>query len=168
MLEKSSPDARRDQSFARPAEAADPIAMARRDLNKALPRRFYKEASAGERDGGFVLILDGRAAKSPGGNRLALPCLAAARALADEWSAQGEWIDLASMPLTRIVNSASLHPLRPGLRRMSTRILQCAPGARTRRPFAAARGNGARWKRPHACFRPSMALEHERARVFAK
>ena len=80
--------------------------MARRDLNKALPRRFYKEASAGERDGGFVLILDGRAAKSPGGNRLALPCLAAARALADEWSAQGEWIDLASMPLTRIVNSA--------------------------------------------------------------
>jgi chaperone required for assembly of F1-ATPase len=106
MLEKSSPDARRDQSLARPAEAADPIAMARRDLNKALPRRFYKEASAGERDGGFVLILDGRAAKSPGGNRLALPCLAAARALADEWSVQGEWIDLASMPLTRIVNSA--------------------------------------------------------------
>jgi chaperone required for assembly of F1-ATPase len=106
MLEKSSPDARRDQSLARPAEAADPIAMARRDLNKALPRRFYKEASAGERDGGFVLILDGRAAKSPGGNRLALPCLAAARALADEWSAQDETIDPAAMPLTRIVNSA--------------------------------------------------------------
>jgi chaperone required for assembly of F1-ATPase len=105
-LEKTSPDTRRDQSFARPAEAADPVALARRDLNKALPRRFYKEASAEERDGGFVLILDGRAAKSPGGNRLALPCLAAARALADEWSAQGEWIDLASMPLTRIVNSA--------------------------------------------------------------
>jgi len=106
MQEKVSREARLDQSFGRPAEAADPIAMARRDLNKALPRRFYKEASAGERDGGFVLILDGRAAKSPGGNRLALPCLAAARALADEWSAQGEWIDLASMPLTRIVNSA--------------------------------------------------------------
>ncbi|MGB8899649.1 MAG: ATP12 family protein, partial [Methylocella sp.] len=72
MQENTSPEARRDQSFARPAAAADPIAMARRDLNKALPRRFYKEASAGERDGGLL----------------------------------GEWIDLASMPLTRIVNSA--------------------------------------------------------------
>ena len=34
--------------------------------------------------------------------------------------------------------------------------------------FGAGRGNGARWRRPHACFRPSMALEHERTRVFAK
>jgi chaperone required for assembly of F1-ATPase len=99
-------DARLDQSFGRPAEAADPIAMARRDLNKALPRRCYKEATVQQRDGACLLLLDGRAAKSPGGNRLALPCLAAARALADEWSAQGEWIDLTSMPLTRIVNSA--------------------------------------------------------------
>ena len=80
--------------------------MARRDLNKALPRRFYKEVTVQQRDGTFVLFLDGRAAKSPGGNHLALPCLAAARALADEWSAQGETIDPAAMPLTRIVNSA--------------------------------------------------------------
>jgi hypothetical protein len=42
-LEKISPEARLDQSFARPAEAADPIAIARRDLNKVLPRRLYKE-----------------------------------------------------------------------------------------------------------------------------
>ena len=106
MLEKTSPDAQLDQSFARPAEAADPIAMARRDLNKTLPRRFYKEVTVQQRDGTFVLLLDGRAAKSPGGNRLALPGSAAARALADEWSAQGEAIDPAAMPLTRILNSA--------------------------------------------------------------
>ncbi len=106
MLEKISPDPRLDQSFTRPAEAADPIAMARRDLNKALPRRFYKEAKPQQRDGTFILLLDGRAAKSPGGNRLALPCLAVARALAKEWLAQGEFIDPASMPLTRILNSA--------------------------------------------------------------
>ncbi len=105
-LEKISPEARLDQSFARPAEAADPIALARRDLNKALPRRFYNEATVQQRDGTFILLLDGRAAKSPGGNRLALPCLAAARALADEWLAQTEFIDPAAMPLTRIVNSA--------------------------------------------------------------
>ena len=105
-LEKSLPEARLDQSFARLAEAADPIAMARRDLNKALPRRFYKEATVQQRDGTFILLLDGRAAKSPGGHHLALPSLTAARALADEWSAQGGFIDPASMPLTRIVNFA--------------------------------------------------------------
>jgi chaperone required for assembly of F1-ATPase len=37
---------------------------------------------------------------------LALSYLAAARVLADEWSAQNETIDPAAMPLTRIVNSA--------------------------------------------------------------
>jgi chaperone required for assembly of F1-ATPase len=105
-LEKSSPEARLDQSFAPPAKAADPIAAARRDLNKPLPRRFYKEVTVQPRDGTFVLLLDGRAAKSPGGNRLALPCSAAARTLADEWLAQGETIDPAAMPLTRVVNSA--------------------------------------------------------------
>ncbi|HEX3496440.1 MAG TPA: ATP12 family protein [Methylocella sp.] len=106
MLEKTSPDTRLDQSLARPTAAIDPIAMARRDLNKVLPRRFYKEVTVQQRDGACLLLLDGRAAESPGGNRLTLPCLAAARALADEWSAQTEFIDLASMPLTRIVNSA--------------------------------------------------------------
>ncbi|MGH6820720.1 MAG: ATP12 family chaperone protein, partial [Methylocella sp.] len=106
MQEKISPDARLDQYFARPAEAADPIAMARRDLNKALPRRFYKKVTVQQRDGVYVLLLDGRAAKSPGGNHLALPGSTAARVLADEWSTQGETIDPAAMPLTRIVNSA--------------------------------------------------------------
>ncbi|MGH6863028.1 MAG: ATP12 family chaperone protein, partial [Methylocella sp.] len=84
----------------------DPIASARRDLNKPLLRRFYKEATVQQRDGTFILLLDDRACKSPGGNYLALPGLAAARAVADEWSAQGEFIDPAAMPLTRIVNSA--------------------------------------------------------------
>jgi chaperone required for assembly of F1-ATPase len=106
MQEKISPEARLAQSFARPAAAADPIALAKRDLNKALPRRFYKEVTVQQRDGACLLLLDGRAAMSPGGIRLALPCLAAARALADEWQAQTEFIDPAAMPLTRIVNSA--------------------------------------------------------------
>jgi chaperone required for assembly of F1-ATPase len=106
MKEKISPYAGHDQSFPRPAGAIDPIALAQRDLKKNLPRRFYKEVTVQQRDGTFVLLLDGRAAKSLGGNHLALPGSAAARALADEWLAQGETIDPASMPLTRIVNSA--------------------------------------------------------------
>ena len=66
MPEKPPPDTSHAQSFPRPGAAVDPIAMARRDLNKALPRRFYKEAAAQERDGRFVLLLDGRVAKNSG------------------------------------------------------------------------------------------------------
>jgi chaperone required for assembly of F1-ATPase len=90
----------------RPEPTIDPVAMARRDLKKALPRRFFKEAAAQKREDKFVLLLDGRAAKTPGGNVLAVPTLPAARALAAEWTALGEIIDPAVMPLTRIVNSA--------------------------------------------------------------
>ena len=61
---------------------------------------------AQERKRSFALPLDSRAAKPPGGNDLALPTLAAARALANEWPAVGEIIDPALMPLTRLVNSA--------------------------------------------------------------
>jgi chaperone required for assembly of F1-ATPase len=84
----------------------DPIVLARRDLQKTWPKRFYKAAHAEERDGAFALLLDGRPARTPGGNRLALPTLAAAEALAAEWAAQVEVLDPNEMPLTRIVNSA--------------------------------------------------------------
>ncbi len=86
--------------------AIDPVAMARRDLQKSLPRRFYKAATAELQDGAFVLLLDGRVAKTPARNKLALPTLAAAEAVAAEWAAQAEAIDPAAMPLTRIANSA--------------------------------------------------------------
>jgi hypothetical protein len=45
MLILEKPDARLYQSFTRPAAAAGPIALARRDLNKTLSRRFYKEVA---------------------------------------------------------------------------------------------------------------------------
>jgi chaperone required for assembly of F1-ATPase len=105
MRENTLPG-RLDHYSPRPAEAAGPVALAKRDLKKALPRRFYKEVRAAQRDGAFVLLLDGRLAKTPGRSPIALPGAAAARALADEWSAQNETIDPAAMPLTRIVNSA--------------------------------------------------------------
>ena len=100
-----------DDLGATPAEIGavtpiDPVAMARRDLQKSLPKRFYKEASAGERDGAFALLLDGRPAKTPGRNAFAAPTLAAAEALAEEWGRQAELIDPTAMPLTRMANSA--------------------------------------------------------------
>ena len=87
-------------------EPIDPVAMARRDLNRALPKRFYKEAKAEFRDGAFVLCLDGKPARTPGRNALALPTQAAGDALAREWAAQEEFIKPSTMPMTRIANSA--------------------------------------------------------------
>jgi chaperone required for assembly of F1-ATPase len=88
------------------ATPIDPVALARRDLKKSLPRRFYAEARTEERDGAFVPLLDGRPARTPAKNSLAVPTRAAGEALAVEWARQAEIIDPADMPLTRIVNSA--------------------------------------------------------------
>jgi chaperone required for assembly of F1-ATPase len=70
------------------------------------PRRFYKEASIGPHEAGFALLLDGRVAKTPAGKPLVVANERIAEALAAEWGAQGERLDPARMPLTRIVNSA--------------------------------------------------------------
>jgi chaperone required for assembly of F1-ATPase len=65
-------------------------------------RRFYAEVSVGPLNGGFAVRLDGRTPKSPTGADLVLPTEAAAQLAADEWAAQGEHIDPASMPATRL------------------------------------------------------------------
>lgn len=87
-------------------EAIDPVEMARRDQRKNLPKRFYARAHFERRDGGHALLLDGKPARTPGRNALELPTENAARLVADEWQAQAELIDPATMPVTRIVNSA--------------------------------------------------------------
>ena len=87
-------------------EEIDPVEMARRDLKKSLPKRFYKQAHFEWRDGAYALLLDGRPAQTPGRNRIALPTASAAQLVADEWQAQAQMIDPSTMPVTRIVNSA--------------------------------------------------------------
>lgn len=89
-----------------PGEKLDPAELARRDQKKHLPRRFWKETGVAQENGRFALTLDGRRAKTPAKNDLAVPDRALADALAAEWDAQGELIDPSAMPLTRIVNSA--------------------------------------------------------------
>jgi chaperone required for assembly of F1-ATPase len=68
--------------------------------------RFYKSAAATPGEAGFVVTLDGRPVKTPARKPLAAPTLALAEALAAEWAGQGEVIDPAAMPLTRLFNSA--------------------------------------------------------------
>jgi chaperone required for assembly of F1-ATPase len=70
------------------------------------PKRFYRTVSVGGADPAFRVLLDGRPMRTPAKRELAVPSLALAEALAAEWDAQGEHIDPASMPLTRLVNSA--------------------------------------------------------------
>jgi chaperone required for assembly of F1-ATPase len=88
------------------ADKPDPVATSQRLAKPELPARFYKEAVAGTHDAGFALLLDGKVAKTPGRKPLAVSSRRVAEAMAAEWSAQGERIDPATMPMTRVVNAA--------------------------------------------------------------
>ena len=77
-------------------------------LNKVeLPKRFYKDVAAGPVDGGFVVTLDGRPVRTPGKKlQVIVPAAAIATTMAEEWAGQGEFVDPATMPMVRLVNSA--------------------------------------------------------------
>ena len=87
-------------------EEPNPVRAAQAGMKPALPKRFYKEAGVEERDGVFHLTLDGRTARTPGRQPLAVPTRALGERLAAEWAAQSEEIDPGTMPVTRLVNSA--------------------------------------------------------------
>ncbi|WP_084398657.1 ATP12 family chaperone protein [Henriciella aquimarina] len=72
------------------------------ERTQALPRRFYKTASAIEGQDGWAVALDGRVLNTPAKVTLSLPSEALARAVAAEWDAQGERIDPSTMPLTHL------------------------------------------------------------------
>jgi chaperone required for assembly of F1-ATPase len=87
-------------------QSLDPVEAARRALRPQLRKRFYQDADVAEgASGGFALRLDGRPVKTPARRDLAAPTRALAEALAQEWRAQREVIDPATMPLTRLANS---------------------------------------------------------------
>jgi chaperone required for assembly of F1-ATPase len=70
------------------------------------PRRFYKAVEIAPAEGGFAVLLDGRALRTPGGARLALPTRPLAELVAEEWAAQGETIEMGQMHATRLANTA--------------------------------------------------------------
>ena len=88
------------------ADEPDPMRAAQAAMKPTLPKRFYKEAGVEQRDGDYHLVLDGRSAKTPNRQPLAVPTQALGEALAEEWARQGEEIDPGTMPITRIANSA--------------------------------------------------------------
>jgi chaperone required for assembly of F1-ATPase len=81
----------------------DPVKLPGREaLKPPLPKRFYKTASAAETPAGFEILLDGRPVRTPAKQPLVVPTRALAEAIAAEWAAQGEHIDPATMPLSRL------------------------------------------------------------------
>lgn len=84
----------------------DPMRRAQLQMRTPLPKRFYKNVAVAEGEGGFVVQLDGKAVKTPGKALLVLPTERSAHLVADEFAAQGETLDLATMPVYRLVNTA--------------------------------------------------------------
>lgn len=84
----------------------NPMRRAQAAMRAVLPKRFYKHASPGASGSAFAVLLDGRPAKTPARNILALPNPALAAAVAEEWNAIESTIDPARLPLTRLANLA--------------------------------------------------------------
>ena len=86
---------------------SDPVRDAQVGLKKALPKRFYKQAAiVPGAEGGFVVALDGKPVRTRSRQELVVPHADLAEAIAAEWEAQKDEIDPATMPLTRMVNTA--------------------------------------------------------------
>jgi chaperone required for assembly of F1-ATPase len=86
----------------------DPMVAARKGFRESEERlkRFWKGVDVAEGEGGWTVLLDGRAPKTPAHAKLTLPTEAAVRLVADEWAAQGEFIEPGTMPATRLASTA--------------------------------------------------------------
>lgn len=69
-------------------------------------RRFWKEVTVGQDDGGWAVQLDGRSVRTPAQASLSVPNRALADAIADEWRSVGDEVDTSVMPLTGFANAA--------------------------------------------------------------
>ncbi len=78
-------------------------------------KRFYKDVSVGEGEGGFQILLDRRPLKTPAKSTLIMPVEGLAAAVAAEWAAQDKTIEPTAMPVTRLATTAldRMPDLRP-------------------------------------------------------
>lgn len=65
-------------------------------------KRFWQTTGLSEVEGGTGVTLDGRLVRTPKANVMVLPNAALASLVEAEWSAVGEYVDYAAMPLTRL------------------------------------------------------------------
>lgn len=86
----------------------DPNVAARKGFRESEERlkRFWTAVDVKDGPGGWSVTLDGRTPKTPAHAPMTLPTEAAARLVAEEWAAQGEFIDPGTMPATRLASTA--------------------------------------------------------------
>lgn len=68
-------------------------------------KRFYTTVGISAGEDGHSVTLDDKTIRTPSRNALVVPSHAIAELMAAEWSAQQEFIDPLSMPVTRLANS---------------------------------------------------------------
>jgi chaperone required for assembly of F1-ATPase len=88
------------------ADRESPLDAARRMSAPERQRRFYREATIAAQAGFHALHLDGKPARTPGKKPLAVTHAGLAEAIRAEWQGQGEFLDAAKMPATRLANTA--------------------------------------------------------------
>lgn len=69
-------------------------------------KRFYEQAAVAPADSGFAIMLDGKPVRTPARAPLVVPGEALAKAIAEEWSAQGDRVDPRTMRITGLANAA--------------------------------------------------------------
>jgi chaperone required for assembly of F1-ATPase len=69
-------------------------------------KRFYATASVRPADDGYGIWLDERRLKTPARAGFAVPSAPLAEAIAAEWNAQGDKLDIAAMHFTALANAA--------------------------------------------------------------
>jgi chaperone required for assembly of F1-ATPase len=69
-------------------------------------KRFYRQVELGVEGDMHRVLLDGRPLRTPAKRPVALPTAALAAAIAAEWRDQGENIEPAIMPITRLASTA--------------------------------------------------------------
>jgi chaperone required for assembly of F1-ATPase len=84
----------------------DPVRLTREKARKELPKRFYSRVEVVENESQFAVEIDGRMVKTPGQQTVLLPVRQLAQDMAGEWDAQERVINLAAMPITRLINAA--------------------------------------------------------------
>jgi chaperone required for assembly of F1-ATPase len=138
-------------------EPRDPMKAAQSEMKPAAPKRFYTEVGLAPEQGRWRLTLDGRGARTPAGHPLVMPSEALGEALATEWRAQGERLDVARMPLTRLANSA-LDGVRANAAEVRAEIVRFAGSDqvcyRAEAPASLGEAQAARWD-------PVLAWTHE-------
>jgi chaperone required for assembly of F1-ATPase len=77
----------------------------RRGARPAQRRRFYGKVTIAPAADGYAVRLDDKPVRTPARHIVAAPTLALAQAIAAEWEGQGDIIDPATMPLTRLANA---------------------------------------------------------------